>query len=382
MFDSPNMQPFMTDPGSVPGLGIAMLFGSLAEVTVDDFFAVGGLTVYSTASSPWRWLVCAGHKPLQATVIDATSFLEGAVPVPAIASNHKLPSGKKVPVKKLFEQSKLVQWLTRAAHQTTSPYSTSPKKTLFNEDHQAFAKLIGMEIGEWATLELQPPISAMEIQHFEQSHNAALSDIEAAFLPSKVDLPLELAMFYIRYLAQARRDVEATLLIAQSSQSLRLPRLMADALAVGSYEGAAKDILRYEGNDYAASVAHDTSAFIDAALMQAMQRLSLPIDHPEHLLRLNLMAISQIASEIVEQVRLQPFAFHLKAKELYVARCDVCRFPPLQRFATSVTEHDLSMEQPWVQRIALAFERLFEGKAAPVLEAYSNAPAEILRFSR
>lgn len=352
----------------------------LEQSQLDAFFNAGGLTIYATTASPWRWLVCAQHRALEATVVDPHSFFEKEA-----AALLTPPAPEKIKKKKkTFEQSRLIQWLTRAAQQTTQPAvapGAKPMPTAANNpDKKAFSALIGMHESDWDSVGLPPPITAHEIQHFWQAHNAALSDIESAFLPSKIDLPPELALFTIRHLAQARRDVEATLFIAQSTQSLRLPRLMADALAIRGFEGATQNPLRFEGNDYASTALDDTAAYIDAAAALAMQRLVLPIDHADHLLRMNVMAISQMAASLVEQHAPAPFAFLLKAKEIFIARCDICRFPPTTRFATAVAEGDLDGDSPWVRRIAAAYHRLFDGRAQTAPEDTSLNPSNVIRF--
>ncbi len=345
---------------------------------IADFFAAGGLTVYASAHAAWRWRICAGQVSLQATVIDPHSLFE-QVSDQAPEVFPALPAAKHIKTKKPFERSTLVKWLTGVAQKTPGQHAITAAANSDPADHTAFAELIGMQANEWAALELSPPLLAAEIRHFEQAHNAALSDIESAFLPEKTELPPTLATFYIRYLTKARRDVEATFLIAQSSNSTRVPFRMADALAVGAFEGAANNPLRHEGNEYALSVANDTSSFIDAALAIATQRLQLAIDHPDHLLRLNVMDITRLASDIVAQHRLPPFRFLLKAKELFLARCDVCRFPPFERFSTALAEQDVNAHEGWVQRVALGYNRLFPGEvqinAAP-------APAEVIKLSK
>ncbi|NDE91017.1 MAG: hypothetical protein EB059_07780 [Alphaproteobacteria bacterium] len=359
----------------------------ITQGELDGFFAAcegsGGLTVYAPTTSPWRWVICAGMRNFQATLVSPESMFESAA-IPVVTSHINSRIEEKPKKRKSFEQSKLVQWLLRAAQQTTAVAPAAHYNKLADEaDIEAFIKLVHMERQEWDLLNAIPSLSAAEIRYFEQSHNAALSDIESAFLPAKLDLPAPLASFYIRYLTQARRDVEASITIAQATHSTRLPRLMADALAVGAFEGAKHEMVRHENNDYAARALQDTSVFIDAALRIASKKLSLPIDHDSHLLRLNVHEMSQIAAEIVDQHRLHPFAFLLKAKQLLIGRADVCRFPTLQRFATAVQERDLNIEDAWVQRIALAYERLFEGKAMAIPDMPS-APGEgeILRFTK
>lgn len=357
---------------------------SVAQSVLDEFFASGGLTVYANTVSPWRWLICAGQKNFQTTVISPETLFEN--PVAAEKSNiiEISPAKPQKQKKKPFEQSRLVQWLMRAAQQTTAIMPVSHYSRLAEtEDVEAFLGLVNITQQDWDSLNALPSLTAAEIRCFEQSHNAALSDIESAFLPAKMELPQPLASFYIRYLTKARRDVEASLTIAQATHSTRLPRLMSDALAIGAFEGAGLEPLRHENTEYAHTAAQDTSPFIDAALKLAGQKLALPIDHASHLLRLNVQEINQLAAEIVEQHRLAPFAFLFKAKQLLIARSDVCRFPPLQRFATAVMERDLNSDDAWVQRMALAYTRLFEGKATEIADMPNQElPTKILRFSQ
>jgi hypothetical protein len=155
---------------------------------------------------------------------------------------------------------------------------------------------------------------------------------------------------------------------------------MADALAVGAFEGAGNHLIRFEGHDYAESAAQDTSSCIDSAVALIAQKLALPADHAEHLLRINIMDISRLAAQIVDTSALAPFAFLSKAKALYGARADACRYPPLHRFAAAAG-NEFSPDESWAQRIALAFDRLFEGKAATPPQA-PRTKAEILRFGR
>lgn len=374
-------------PSTYQSLKVACFKAGIAQAEFDAFFLVGGLTVYATTPSPWRWVICSGQRNFQATLISPESLFE----TPRAISQSPIVVHSETPTKKLarkpFEQSKLVQWLLRAAQQTTGIVPAAHYSKLADEaDVEAFTKLVRIERSEWDLLNALPSLSAAEIRYFEQSHNAALSDIESAFLPAKMELPAALANFYIRYLTQARRDVEAALTIAQATHSTRLPRLMSDALAVSAFEGAGQDPITHEANQYASSAIADTSAFIDAAMRIAAQKLSLPIDHDRHLLRLNLQDMNHLAADIVDEHRLHPFAFLMKAKQLLLSRADVCRFPTLQRFATSVQERDLNIEDAWVQRIGLAYKRLFEGKAMPTPdmppETDKQQEAEILRFTK
>lgn len=363
-------------PASLKG---AFFKAGIAQAEFDAFFGEGGLTVYAATSSPWRWVICAGQRNFQATLVSPESLFEKVHALPAAPHAPKVEVKKKKP----FEQSKLIQWLLRAAQQTTDIAPATHYNKLADEaDVDAFTKLVRIDRNEWDLLNALPSLSAAEIRYFEQSHNAALSDIESAFLPAKMELPPTLASFYIRYLTQARKDVEAALTTAQAAHSTRLPRLMSDALAISAFEGALHEPITHENTQYAASTIYDTSVFIDAALRIANQKLNLPIDHDRHLLRLNMQDMNHLAADIVDQHRLHPFAFLMKAKQLLVGRADVCRFPTLQRFATAVQERDLNIEDAWVQRIALAYERLFEGNAMPVPEMPPQQEAEILRFSK
>ncbi|HVY12215.1 MAG TPA: hypothetical protein VHB73_01465 [Alphaproteobacteria bacterium] len=349
--------------------------GEPPQKALDEFFAAGGLTVYATSTPSWRWRACAGHS-LEAIVIDPHSVIESAAASFMPAANQ--PAHKRKP----FEHHTLVRWLTRAAN-TTRPAETAPGPSPFgSKDAEAYAGLLGVNHEEWAVLGLKPALMASEIQHFDQGHNAALSDIENAFLPSKLELPLPLAAFYIRHLVQARRDVEAALLTAQSCGSMRIAERMADAVAVHSFEAAAQNPVHYEGNDYAASALRDTSAYIDEAVAFSVRKLAVPTDHPAFLLRLNLKEITEAACDIVESLRPDPYAFLLKAKELYMARCDVNRFPPNQRFLTSLSEGDLQITEEWVQRLALAYERIFESPIAAHNKRADAITAKVVQFKR
>jgi hypothetical protein len=345
---------------------------------IDAFFDVGELTIYASMSGAWRWMASSGRAALQATVIDPLSLGESAVDLNAPEDAPIAAVRRKI--KKKFEESRLVRWLTRET--LKSPVKETSPNGFSGEDTIAFAEFTGMDVAEWALLGLRPALTAAEIRHFEHAHNAALSDIESAFLPDRLDLPPQLAAFYIGYLTRARRDAEAALFIAQSTGSTRLPMLCADALAVCAFEGAIRQTIRIEGNDYALSAASDTSAIIDKTLEIARQRLAIPIDHGDHLLRLNTLEVSQLASEIVDAVSLPPFPFLMKAKELYTARADVCRFPPMDRFVTAIRENDLSSEEGWVQRIALAYGRLFAADLGETMkEGRGPLGNRILAFS-
>jgi hypothetical protein len=347
-----------------------------SQALLDTFFGAGSLTVYATASPSWRWRACGSGHAVEAVLIDPVTLIEiGDVELPPPSNKKKSPRERKA-----FENHTLVKWLTRATNK--SPANLPPdKETIVHNDMDAYAALVGMDPGEWRILGLKPAISAAHIRLFAQGHNAALSDIESAFLPGKFDMPPALATFYIRHLTQARRDAEATLLVAQSCGSTRIPEIIAHAFAVFSFEAAGIEPVQFEANEYAGSAVRDTSAYIDAAVAYAAQKLALHADHPDHLLRMNLKRITEAASDIVERLRPPPFAFLLKAKELYLARSDVTRFPPQQRFLTALSEGDLPMSESWVRRLITAYETLFEGHdAGLVAKQPPEEENKVLRF--
>ncbi len=347
----------------------------LSAAALDAFFAVGGLVVYATAAPSWRWRACAVGQSLEAILIDPQSVIENNL------ADFVPPAAKKSPrSRKAFENHTLVRWLTRATQTGTA--QAANESPCGDSDIEAYAALVGMDCSEWRLFGLKPAISAAHIRLFAQGHNAALSDIESAFLPGKFDMPSALATFYIRHLTQARRDTEATLLVAQSCGSSRIPEIMAHALAVFGFESAAHSPIRHEANEYATSAIRDTSVYIDAAVAYANEKLILSADHPGHLLRMNLKGITEAASDIVERLRPPPFGFLLKAKELYLARSDVGRFPPQQRFLTALSEGDLPVSEPWVRRLITAYEALFEGHDAGLVAKPAGQDAKILSFRR
>jgi hypothetical protein len=347
----------------------------MPQKILDAFFAAGGLTVYATSPSAWRWRACAGGQSLEAVVIDPHSVIENAAAETARSTEPKQEAPRKP-----FEHHTLVRWLSRAV----VPQNLTPSRAEFwpftDDDAKTFAGLLGMKVDEWQRLGLKPRATTSEIRLFAQGHNAALSDIESAFLPARFELPSVLSSFYIRHLTKARRDAEAALLVAQSCGSLRIPSLMSDAFAVYGFEAAMENPVKHEGNDYSSSTADDTSLYIDAAVQLASQKLALPADHPDYLLRLNLTEVTETACDIVERLRPQPFAFLLKAKELYVARSDVSRFPPEMRFMTALNEGDLPVSEAWVQRLIEAYERLFGNKMGMPSHTRTPPSAQIVRL--
>jgi len=338
---------------------------------IDHFFEVEGLTVYASNPDSWRWMAASGKAGIAARVIDPFSQITGERK--AATPDAELHKPKK------FEDSRLIKWLTRAAHKKA--YAPESFSAAADKDALAFAGFIGMSAEDWESFGTAPVLTASEINHFLSAHNAALSDIESAFFASeKFDLPPALANFYLKYLTQARRDIEAALTIAQSSGSVRLPRRCADARALSAFEGAGENPVRNEGGEYALSAAQDTALLMDEACDLAQMLLMMPIDPPDHLLRLNPQDIGRMASELVEAMALEPLPFFLKAKQLYLARADVCRFPPIERFAIALGENDLNSEEEWVVRIAKAYERLL-GSLTPRTAQITNLKVARVRLT-
>ncbi len=355
--------------------------GPVSHAALDAFFEAGGLTVYASSASSWRWQACAGRHALEAVLIDPQALIDDR---PFPSDIHPDEENSRPPRRrggKPFEHSRLVKWLSRAAEKRgTEKAPASAAGDPENGDFTEISGLLGLSPEDGRAMDLQLALTPAEIRHFAQAHNAALSDIESAFLPGRFDLPPALTGFYIRHLTQARRDAEAAFLVAQSSGSLRVPAAIADALAARGFEAALDNPVRHEGNDYAASVITDTAVYIDEAVGLAEKMLALPIGHPGHLLRLDLHQVTGLATDIVARLRPAPFAFLLKAKELHIARSDVSRFPPEQRLPVALGEGDLPFDEPWVRRLVTAYERIFE--AAPVPAAPAGQGKKILSFVR
>ncbi len=202
------------------------------------------------------------------------------------------------------------------------------------------------------------PLAAAEIDYFRRNHRGTENHISRDFLTAQTDLPSPLAELYGLYRHRTRIDTEAALWLAQSTGSLRVSTIMADLLSIGAFANGL-EYVSYLGVTYSVPCAFDTSAEIDAANREAKRRLSLPADHPSHLLKMKPDEMGVLAAFMAEKYALDPAAFLEKANLLCEARQDVNRLPVNQQFATTIVEHDLPLHAPWAQRLAKAYARHF-----------------------
>lgn len=204
------------------------------------------------------------------------------------------------------------------------------------------------------------PLTAAAIQHFCRNHRDCDVSLPGQFEALGCEVPAALAVFYSIYHTQTRFDAEAALFLAQSSGTTRVARTMADLLTIGGFQLGDKSI-NCEGRVYAVAAAFDTAAVIDAANQEALARLTLPADDPEHLLQLSPDSIGLLAARLAETYRLAPIAFFRKANLLAEARQDVNRFPAHERFAVALYEGDLPISEPWVARLIAAMRTVVPG---------------------
>lgn len=204
------------------------------------------------------------------------------------------------------------------------------------------------------------PLTAAAIQHFCRNHRDCDASLPGQFEALGCEVPAALAVFYSIYHTQTRFDAEAALFLAQSSGTTRVARTMADLLTIGGFQLGDKSI-NCEGRVYAVAAAFDTAAVIDAANQEALARLTLPADDPEHLLQLSPDAIGLLAARLAESTRMAPIAFFRKANLLAEARQDVNRFPAHERFAVALYEGDLPISESWVVRLIAAMRTVVPG---------------------
>ena len=131
-------------------------------------------------------------------------------------------------------------------------------------------------------------------------------------------------------------DTEATLFVAQATGSTRVARVVADLLAIGGFANGLEHI-SFVGATYSVPAAFDTSDLIDRANQEAARRISLPVDHPNHLLRMTPDEIGVLATHIAEKHALDAVNFLEKARLLAEARQDVNRLPVDVHFTTAIT---------------------------------------------
>lgn len=234
----------------------------------------------------------------------------------------------------------------------------SPSFKPHSDDWNIVSHLCGHSMEDFEAANSSLPLTAAEIDYFRRNHRGTENHISRDFLTAQTDLPSPLAELYGLYRHRTRIDTEAALWLAQSTGSLRVSKIMADLLAIGGFANGL-EYVSYLGVTYSVPCAFDTSAEIDAANRESLRRLSLPIDHPSHLLKLKPDELGVLAASIAGNNALEPEAFLEKANLLCEARQDVNRLPISQQFTTAVEEHDLPISEPWAQRLIKAYARYF-----------------------
>jgi hypothetical protein len=221
------------------------------------------------------------------------------------------------------------------------------------------------------------PLTAAVIQHFCRNHRDNDPSLAGQFESLGQAIPEPLAILYSIYHTQARLDAEATLFLAQTSCSTRVPQQMADLLTIGGFNHGDKSI-HCEGRVYAIATAFDTATVIDAVCKEAKERLQLPADHHDHLLQLCPEAIGLLAAQLSATHRLPPLPFFHKSHLLAEARQDVNRFAPRERFGIALYEGDLPVSESWVQRLVKAMKHIapsLAGQCPPTITSPRQAQA-------
>jgi len=275
---------------------------------------------------------------------------------------------------------RLLEWLTRLTQPGLSldmlsqPFDIddkisveAPIETPHADDWNTIAHICGHSMRDFKEAGTAMPLTAAEIDHFRRNHRGTENHISRDFLTAQTDLPSPLAELYGLYRHRARIDAESALFLAQSTSSMRVARVMADLLAIGAFANGL-EYVSYLGITYSVPCAFDTSTEIDRANMEAARRLALPADHPSHLLKLTPDELGVLASSIAEKNAMAPSDFLEKANLLSEARQDVNRLPSAQHFTTAVIERDLSMQNPWMVRLASAYARVFASWVAGLPE--------------
>jgi hypothetical protein len=262
---------------------------------------------------------------------------------------------------------RLLEWLTRLTHpefsldQLNQPFDVREKAAIqplgdipHSDDWHAISHICGYTPQDFANAGASLPLTSAEIEHFRRNHRGTENHVSRDFLTAQTDLPSPLAELYGLYLHRARIDTESALFLAQSTGSTRVARMMADLLAIGAFANGI-EYVSYLGITYSVPAAFDTSMHIDCANQEATRRLSLPADHPSHLLKLKPDELAVLAASIAERNALAPADFLEKANLLAEARQDVNRLPTSQHFATAVAERDLPLQSPWMIRLSEAY---------------------------
>lgn len=279
------------------------------------------------------------------------------------------------------QNQKILEWLNRLT-QSDAAFDTlglslnrnvkvsadNASSSSMSDDWQAVMNICGYGSQEFMGASAGLPLTAAEIEHFRRNHRGTESHVNRDFLTSRTDLPSPLAELYGLYLHRARLDAEATLFLAQATNSTRVARIMADLLAIGGFANSL-EYISYLGLTYSIPAAFDTSAIVDHSNNEAARRLSLPVDHPSHLLKLKPDEIGALATNVAEKHCLAASEFLEKSNLLAEARQDVTRLPNAQHFITAIIERDLPTEKSWVLRLCGAYARILETWVAGLPEA-------------
>lgn len=271
---------------------------------------------------------------------------------------------------------KIISWLFRMTaqknyqiihpvlpHSQTGPFEKNRKFLIERsrkplDDWQTVASISGLTVQDLMESGISLPITAAEIDHFLRNHRETDRLVGRDFLSLKNDLPTPVAELYGLYKHRARLDTEATLFVAQATGSTRIPRIMADLLAIGAFTSG-HECIAHSSVTYSVPAAFDTSDLIDRTCDEATRRITLPISNPSHLLKLSPDEISVLANNIVERYAMSGADFIEKANILAEARQDVHRLPLDRQFSTALNEGDLPEEMAWVQRLHSAYKAVF-----------------------
>jgi len=296
------------------------------------------------------------------------------------------PANTDTPDPLLTSDQKIIAWLFRSKAKPKGQLSVTDVRmadrymghTNVNEsespdDWQIVTNLCGHTIQDFLDANSSLPLTAAEIDHFRRNHRERDTLISRDFLAAKSDLPSPLGEISGLYCHRARLDTEATLFVAQTTGSTRVPRVMGDMLAIGGFANG-HECISHLTMTYSVPSAFLTSDLIDRANHEAARRLALPIDHPAHLLKLSPDELGLLAANIAENNVLTAPAFLEKANLLAEARQDVARLPANKQFITAISERDLPIGQLWVVRICAAYARIFDGwvSGLPEIDAIVN----------
>ncbi len=291
-------------------------------------------------------------------LLSVPSSFHGKTPGPGVdwpaAANHDFPFTA-------IPERRLIAWLFRVPPQgqASRPYHDAGADYDPRDDWQTVASLCGYHAEDFKSAGAALPLTAVEIDHFRQNHRGTDRHINRDFLAAKSGLPSPLAELYGLYQYRARLDTEATLFVAQTTGSIRVASVIADLLAMGGF-AQGHEAIHNLTMTYAISAAFDTSALIDRTNQEALRRLTLPADHPAHLLKLSPDDISLLATNLATRNMMNSADLLEKANLLAEARQDVARLPRERQFAVALAEGDLPLAKPWVGRIQAAYGRLLK----------------------